>query len=280
MEDLKEFGLPCLTHLDGPANVHISFTGGKDSVLTLELIKTTMPNLTIKKLVTFFPITNTAHPNDFIAFQAEALGFPSEVNTISGDPSYLETYRAHMKRFTEQDQVAALATGDIEDVGHGFMGKAAYPTGLRILSPLFQRPREEILALFRKYQLKPVITLISLGNIPHDIAVQLIGRVLDDTTLGIMRAHNVRVARGEVPQGITAGKPNKHNNEVDLCGENGEYHTMCLDGLSFKKRVCLVDVTTRKEIQGHEIPTIIKKDPWGEYLHLDYSSFGFELRDK
>ncbi|KAJ3017505.1 UNVERIFIED_CONTAM: hypothetical protein HDU68_011606 [Siphonaria sp. JEL0065] len=274
---------PLLTRIDTPANVHISFTGGKDSMLVFHLIKLTMPHITIKKLVTFYPITDLAHPNAFIKVQAEALGFPSEVLIISNVPSYLECYRAYMKRFYDDDQVAALATGDIEDVGHGFMGKAAHPTGLRIFSPLFGIRRGTLLSQFQEYKLKPLITLISLVHVPLEVAFQVIGRFLDSETIQIIQAHNARVACGIVKEADVCGKPNKHHLEVDLCGENGEFHTMCLDGSLYLKRVGLVDLASGKETQGCKVPTKITDDGYGQYLHLDYNSgggIGFELYDK
>ncbi|KAI9341737.1 hypothetical protein BDR26DRAFT_918294 [Obelidium mucronatum] len=242
-----------------------------------------MPHITIKRLITFFPITSLAHPNAFIKVQAAALGFPSETLTISNEPSYLECYRNYMKRFYVEDKVSALVTGDIEDVAHNFMGKAAYPTGLRIFSPLFGIHRDTLLSQFQLYKLKPMITLISLAHVPQNIAEQLIGRFLDESTISILKQHNEQVKAGLIVQGITAGKPNKHHIEVDLCGENGEFHTMCLDGSAFAKRVCLVDLSSGVEIAGVDVPRKLLDDGYGLYLHLDYSvgaGVGFDLRDK
>ncbi|KAJ3069491.1 hypothetical protein HDU98_007451 [Podochytrium sp. JEL0797] len=273
----------CLTFVDFEAKVHVSFTGGKDSVLALTLIQQTLAHLQVQRLVTFTPITDTAHPEAFIAAQAEALGFPTERFLIGNTPSYLESYRSHMAGFVANDGVSLLATGDIEDIGHGFMAKAAHPTGLRIFSPLFGRDRDELLHLFNEYRLRPLITLISLNHVPEDVARRLIGRFLDEETIAIMRNHNKRVENGEFAQNDANGKLNKHHLGIDLCGENGEYHTMCLDGATFAKRVCLVDLKTGAEVDGSQVPPKVLESEWGNYLHLDYTvgeGIGFELRNK
>ncbi|KAJ3030157.1 UNVERIFIED_CONTAM: hypothetical protein HDU68_009931 [Siphonaria sp. JEL0065] len=267
--------------IDRQTNVHISFTGGKDSVLVLHLIKNTMPATEIKHLITFSPITNKpflAHPISFIKKQAEALHLPHMVHYIEG-PDYLQAYRSHFTRFYAEDGIDALATGDIEDVCQGFTGNAAEPTGLRMLSPLFQMPRSELLRLFEEYQLKPMITLVSLAHIPLDVAIQLIGQFLDQKTISILETHNVRVACGDLKQREVGGELNKHHLEVDLCGENGEFHTMCMDGSAFESRICIVD-KEGKEVNGPNVPTKVSDD--GKFLYLDYytNPLSFALKEK
>ncbi|KAI8610943.1 hypothetical protein BC830DRAFT_1143412 [Chytriomyces sp. MP71] len=266
-----------------PAGVYISFTGGKDSLLVTSMIKLTMPHLAIKRLVTFGPMTELAHPIAFIKAQSRALGFDHQFCEISGEPSWTESYRSHFRRFADEEDVRLLATGDVEDVADGFLGKTSSTTNLRILSPIYGKARDILLKDFREFGLKPLISFVSLFHVPLEVAEQLLGRYLDDTTIAVLNAHNERVRQGLVPQGEWNGQPNKHNVPVDMIGENGEFHTMCLDGTAFEKRVCLVNEDDgRAEMVLETIPRRINDN--GRYFYLEYDvvgkRVGFDLREK
>ncbi|KAJ3407444.1 hypothetical protein CcCBS67573_g02695 [Chytriomyces confervae] len=265
------------------ARVYVSFTGGKDSVLATHLMHHTMPHVEIAGLVTFGPMTETAHPLAFIAAQAEALGIRHVFCSISG-PDWQGSYRTHLTRLASEEGVTWLGTGDVEDMGHGFMCKAAEGSGLRIFAPLFLKDRRTLIAEFSRFELKPIISFVSLVHVPFEVAEQLLGRVVDDDVIAVLDAHNNRVNAGLVPQGEWNGQPNKHNVPVDLIGENGEFHTMCIDGTAFKKRVCMInlDSPNQDEITGVECPKVVSED--GRYYHLKYDipgrRVGFGVRDK
>ncbi|MCI8483085.1 MAG: diphthine--ammonia ligase [Lachnospiraceae bacterium] len=76
--------------------------------------------------------------------------------------------------------------------------------------PLWQRGREEIVYEIVRLGYQCLIKSIDRRVLP----MELLGRVLDETSILDMKA---------------AG--------IDICGENGEYHTLTVDGPIFQKRL-------------------------------------------
>lgn len=114
-----------LNVLSPRSRVAVAWTGGKDSVLALHLIHEHMPDC-VKLLVTFVPPGAgdfKAHPMPVMQAQAKELDLPYVQCAVSGQPSYLESYREQIARLHSEHGIDVLCTGDILDVCDGFMSK-------------------------------------------------------------------------------------------------------------------------------------------------------------
>ncbi|KAJ3389017.1 hypothetical protein HDU84_009248 [Entophlyctis sp. JEL0112] len=247
--------------------VLVSFTGGKDSTLALHILRDSFPNASVSGLVTFVPAdldSNPflAHPVSFIQAQATALCLPHRICVYDG-PDYEASYRKHMASFVDTNGndggIQYLATGDMEDTGHGFLGRAADGTGLTLFNPLWKCDRHEVLrTMVSTYGISALITCVALTLVPAALARSLVGRVL---TLELAE----RVAHYD------------HAPPIDVCGENGEFHTMCLDAVGFAQRVRVVEKGTGIDVQDLDDDAVARlqrqhTSPCGKYryLHIDW----------
>ncbi|PNH05951.1 hypothetical protein TSOC_007741 [Tetrabaena socialis] len=94
--------------------------------------------------------------------QAAALGLPHTTLEVTAAPTYLDSYRGHIAGLAASRGVAALATGDIEDVCSAFMPRAAAGTGVALLSPLFGIERGLLLELAWAYGMTPLVTCVNM----------------------------------------------------------------------------------------------------------------------
>ncbi|GIL58855.1 hypothetical protein Vafri_13818 [Volvox africanus] len=166
----------------------ISFTGGKDSMTVLHLMRAPeivmeaiddtawredvreriakVTHCEVALLVTFVPAGRKqsfkAHPLEVVQLQAHALGLPHLVMEVESAPSFLESYKANIRRLREEYGITALATGDILDVCNSFMPRAAAGTGVDLIAPLWGIERRLLLELVWAYSMSPLITCVNV----------------------------------------------------------------------------------------------------------------------
>ena len=112
----------------------------------------------------------------------------------------------------EEWQLDGVVTGDIDSVGGApnWIRERCRPLGLTVHTPLWQQPREALLA-----------DMLARGIVAHlscvdtrVLATEWVGRRLDAGTLSDLQ--QLAATRG-----------------FGACGEQGEYHTMVTDGPGF-----------------------------------------------
>jgi diphthine-ammonia ligase len=218
----------------------VLWTGGKDSCLAL--YEAALQGLQIERLITFVPGEGRfrAHPLEFLGLQAQALGLAH--HTLEIKEPYREGYQQAIVTLKERWGIQTLVTGDMAEVeGHpNWMRECCAGSDVEILTPLWGRGGVALLDHFLSCGFLAVFSCVKQPWLSPD----WLGRELDTQALAELA--------------VLA-----HDTGLDVCGEQGEYHTLVLDGPPFEKRIC-IDACEKKAED-----------------HLAYVEFGqISLRDK
>jgi uncharacterized protein (TIGR00290 family) len=192
--------------------VVVSYSGGKDSTLALFRMQNS-PDYEIDSLLVtlthdFDRVSIHGVRYEVLKMQSESLGLPLREVWIPQDcPN--EKYQAIMGKAVEEmeaDGVTHIVFGDIhlQDVRE-YREKMLKGTGITPLFPLWGNPVEELANDFINKGFKTVLTCIDLDKLDKTFS----GRVYDLEFI------------------------NDYPKVLDICGENGEFHTFVFDGPNF-----------------------------------------------
>jgi uncharacterized protein (TIGR00290 family) len=196
--------------------VIVAWSGGKDSALALyEILKS--GGFDVIKL-----LTTVTQDDDRISIhgvrrvlleqQATAVGFPLEKTFISKGASDKEYESKLLKTLKRQrdDGVSSVVFGDIflEDIKK-YREQILAKAGMKGIYPLWQRNTKELAHKFINLGFKAIITSIDSKVLGKDF----VGRDYDKQFLL------------DLPE------------NVDPCGENGEFHSFVYDGPIFRQKV-------------------------------------------
>lgn len=205
------------------------WTGGKDCSLALHEVRKS--GLAVEELITFappFPVF-LAHPLPFLKRQAAAMGLRHRVVTIR--PPAESGYARALKALRGEG-IEILVSGDIAEVGGrpNWMREVSRGTGIELRTPLWGRDRRAVLSDLLDGGFKAVFSMVKKPWFTR----AWVGRAIDRKSVEELAS--------------LAPSP-------DLCGENGEYHTLVLDGPLFKKalRLATFDVGERDGMMYMEI---------------------------
>jgi uncharacterized protein (TIGR00290 family) len=195
----------------------VSWTGGKDCALSLFMARRS--GFEISRLVTFIPAGSNfrAHPLDVIEKQAEALNL-SWIKVIIKKP-YPQSYELSLKKIKLMHDIDCLITGDIDFIDNfptNYMEDRCKVVGLNIFNPLWQKSREEIWELLLENNFE-VIFSFAKKNL---LNAEWIGESI-------------------TKENFMKFKKNIHANGGDLCGENGEFHSIVVNSPDFQRRLIL-----------------------------------------
>jgi uncharacterized protein (TIGR00290 family) len=199
------------------------WSGGKDS--SLACYRAIENKLDVALLVNFiWEKPSKAHSLTVVRLQAEALQKPSYEAHVK-EP-YFEEYHKTMLKLKQDYGVEAVVTGDItyiDDFHGNWIDDVCKGTGLEVIKPLWEFARTTILDELITKGFKPMFTCVKEPWFTQE----WLGRTLDSKAVeDLTELHK--------------------KNGVDLCGENGEYHTMVLDAPFFKKKIKITKFTTEK----------------------------------
>lgn len=190
-----------------------NWSGGKDSALAL-LKAMRSGEYDIVALLTTVNrdskrSTMHAIPESVLRAQADSIGIPLHLIDLTpkGDMGdYADAMRSAVEFFIAQG-VTHFIFGDIflHDV-RAYREKQLEPYGIEVVEPLWDQTSEEIMAEFLDSELKTRVVTTMADRLGRSY----IGRTID------------RAFVSSLPEGI------------DVCGENGEYHTLCYDGPIFR----------------------------------------------
>ena len=193
-----------------------NWSSGKDSALALYKILQN-PEFKIEYLLTsvnqqFKRISMHGVRVELLQQQAESIGIPLEIMEIPEMPT-MEVYESVMQQTLEKlknKEISYSVFGDIflEDLRQYREDKLA-TMGFEGVFPIWRIPTKELIQEF-----------ISLGF--QTVVVCVNERYLDKSFVGRM-----------IDQQFIDDLPEN----VDVCGENGEFHTFCFDGPIFQKPI-------------------------------------------
>jgi len=193
----------------------VSWTGGKDS--SLALYEAEVSGCKVNCLVTFAPPQERflAHPIALMRSQALALGLPHYV--VNVEEPFERGYENAISSLKEQRGIDLLVTGDISEVADhasNWMVDRCKRCSVDVLMPLWHRDRLDLLNV-----------LLSLG---FKVIFSCVKRPwFTEEWLGLELSHGSLERLCELSQ----------RTGLDICGEQGEYHTWVLDGPRFRKSI-------------------------------------------
>ena len=137
-----------------------------------------------------------------------ALGLPVRPVPTAGETYHLAMETA-LVRITRETGAEAICFGDIDiQANRDWCEARARAAGLKPIFPLWRRDRRENVREVMDLGYRCIIKSIHNTLLPRS----LLGRVLDGDATAEMARHG-----------------------IDICGENGEYHTLAVDGPIFRQ---------------------------------------------
>lgn len=216
--------------------IAVSWSTGKDSAWTLQVLRRQFPGCTAGLLTTineaFDRVAMHAVRRALVTAQAQAVALPLYAIDLPW-PCSNETYEARMTaavRRLESDGFTHIAFGDLflEDVRR-YREERLAGTGLTPLFPLWKTmPTSDLAEEMIESGLRACLTCVDPRVLPPSFA----GRSFDRGLLA------------DLPEG------------VDPCGENGEFHSFVWDGPMFTQPVTVV-IGERVERDGFVFADVV-----------------------
>lgn len=209
-------------------NAAVLWTGGKDCALAF--FKAKIEGYTITHLITFAPENPNfkAHNLALIQHQAKAIDLPHLLLTVKAPMQ--EIYENNIATIKRKYNIETLITGDIDEVQNheNWIEKCCQKSGMKVYNPLWKKNRKDILNVIISNNFKIVFSLVKKQFFTKD----WIGKTIDSTIIGDLEKLN-----------------------IDICGENGEYHTMVLYAPYFKEEIPITSVTVNETEQFFYLDT-------------------------
>ncbi|MEM2271831.1 MAG: diphthine--ammonia ligase [Archaeoglobaceae archaeon] len=187
-----------------------SWSGGKDSCLAL--YKALQSGAEVKLLlntITEDGLYSRSHGirAEVLKKQAEAIGIDIlQIKTSWGD--YEKNYKEALLRLKSEGFTHGVF-GDIDlEVHREWIEKVCRSVGIAVLLPLWKMEREKILREFINAGFRAVVCSVKESI----LGKEWLGKEIDESFIEEMKKRS-----------------------VDVCGENGEFHTFVYDGPLFKK---------------------------------------------
>lgn len=188
-----------------------NWSGGKDSALALQKLLKSGSYEVVSLLTTINSDTETSSihsiPVSTLEKQARCIGIPLYKVYVSKDLKNYETSMRKVVTHFKQQGVECFAFGDIflADI-KAYRERKLNPLGIEVLEPLWNMTSEEVMRDFLASGIKTRLIVTQADK----LTAAYIGKELDAE--------------------LVASFPE----DVDLCGENGEYHTLAYDGDLFR----------------------------------------------
>jgi uncharacterized protein (TIGR00290 family) len=151
--------------------------------------------------------------NKLFLMQSEATGIPM-IQRVTTWEGYEQVFREVMSEL-RKEEIEGLVTGDMDIIEHRtWTENMCNEFGLKALMPLWKLDRKEIMTGFIEDGFESIVVCLKAD-------------ILDDRWLGRRIDRKFMVDMQKYQQ----------SHDIDICGENGEYHTFVVDGPAFRKRI-------------------------------------------
>lgn len=198
-----------------------SWSGGKESCFAV--YQALQQGYKISHLVNFISRKSqrvSAHGlmPELVKLQSECIGIPL-VQKETTDDGYEQQFKEVLNSLIPSG-VEGMVFGDIYVQEHlDWIQRVCNDLNITAFEPLWGRNTEDIMADYINAGFKSVIIAAKSELIEEN----WIGKIIDNSYLDYLR-----------------------NKGIDVCGENGEYHTLVIDGPLFKKPINLLDTRVIK----------------------------------
>jgi len=194
--------------------VAVLWSGGKESCLACHKVIT--QGYDVAYIVTFiWDKPFLCHSLPLMSLQSTALGIPHL--KIKVQEPYRKGYMEAIFSLMKTGRIEGIVTGDISiiDNVHGdWIGGVCEEVGIDIIRPLWGMSRHRILEEVILGGFRAIFTCVRRPWFDEE----WLGRELDIDCLKSLKALSDEYG-------------------IDLCGENGEYHTMVVDAPIFKEKI-------------------------------------------
>lgn len=218
----------------------ILWTGGKDCVLALH--QAMQEKIPVHHLITFAPAKNAdflAHPLPIMQLQSEAIGIPHKIVEIQ-EP-FKESYEQAIKTLKDELGIDLLISGDIDEVNNfpSWIKERSEVVGMDIYTPLWKIDRKELINRIPEEDFRVIFSLVRKPWFTSSWVGDLINLPKIDQLVMF------RELKG-----------------IDICGEQGEYHTLVLDGPFFNKTLVIKEsnIVAKPDFYYLNIEEIILRD--------------------
>lgn len=200
-----------------------NWSGGKDSALALQ--KTLQDNefdvISLLTTINEETLTSSIHsiPIELLKRQADSIGIPLYTVLFAKDLKNYDHKMSETVNHFKKQGVTHFIFGDIflADI-KAYRESKLNPLGIEVVEPLWNKASSEIINEFIKSGIKSKIIVTQADK-------------LDETYIG---------------KDLNQDTVNSFPNDIDSCGENGEYHTFSYAGGLFKKEVDFSILQTSK----------------------------------
>jgi uncharacterized protein (TIGR00290 family) len=196
--------------------VLFSWSGGKDSAMALYKILATRQYQVAALLTTvtedYQRISMHGVRRELLQQQSKSLGFPLEeimISKQSSNDEYESKMAEALRRYKEQG-VMSVVFGDIflEDL-KVYREKNLDKLGMKGIFPIWKKNTGELIRSFIRLGFKAVTVCVDTQSLEQ----RFVGRLIDEQFVS------------DLPR------------TVDMCGENGEYHSFVSEGPIFKNKI-------------------------------------------
>ena len=192
----------------------VSYSCGKDSTLALyRMLQQGYKAVGLLVTINQFTQVSWFHlvPRAVIQKIANSLKIPVYFIESTGAQNYLDTYEETLKKSSDETSAKICVFGDIDIQEHReWCTERTNNIGIEVMFPLWQENRELLTYEFIDLGFEAIIKVVNTEFLSED----LLGQKLTKEIIVQIRQSG-----------------------ADPCGENGEYHTIVLDGPIFDKKV-------------------------------------------